>query len=269
MNTNELQLSSWNIKRAFCEPSRAEAVAEAILNVDSDITFLPDAYQLDSGRSSSHDRQYLLPDNYFEDNGYDVVDMRFDEERIDDDYAEYHTMALAKKSLHKHVKVVSLGSRKAVVYETNGIRVAGLYLSDQSAFLRGEQIDSLCTNMPLEGSAAVIGDFNELHGDSLVARTLRSPLTRFVLGRIGFSHNVIPRAIGMADGRALKTLEKRGFRDADSAHRPTMPSKLPVLQLDHHMVSADLDVTSFTTSYLPACSDHGLLTSRIVPTSRN
>ncbi len=137
---------------------------------------------------------------------------------------------------------IRLGQRPAhlihLLLGKQALTVASLYLNDQSETNRIEQTAQLLEHLEeySEQPIVLMGDFNAMHREAAVARALRSRFARTSLGKFGIANNTLPRLIDMASGDTLATLKAAGFQDAEPYHSPTIPSQLPLFQLDHIMI---------------------------------
>lgn len=209
--------------------------------------------------------------------GYDVVTAPYDDA---DGRADKHgIMAIARTEVIRplEIKVIRFAGRAGVgmtVFDESSqeeIDVYGLHMDDRSEGGRLEQAYELITFADPGRRSALVGDLNAMHGSAASARLLRlaGPIAKLLpvsdpgesnkglhgetlpkvskLARIG---SLATRLTAMADGATLAMLEQVGFRDADGERRPTMPDHWllpPVVQLDHVMVSRNVDVLGHQT----------------------
>lgn len=263
--TQELSLSSWNIRGGLSDPDRAFAITNTLIQQQNDIVVLADAWREDSSRSSPSGRRLLVTANDFYKNGYEFIDADFEEDRPDDNYAHFHFTTLVKQGIQHQSEVFRLGERPATHITTSigaaAIHIVGLHLNDQDERTRSHQVTDLLSNLSKTDNQPTIlaGDFNALQKESVVARTLRTGLARSTIGRLSIANSTFPRLIEMASGSTLQSLEAAGFIDTNSQPQPTAPSRTPVFQLDrfmHKITSEVIDVRPITVHKHSSLSDH-------------
>ena len=238
-----LTLSTWNSKGAFSDAQRAESALEAITTAKPTIIALPDAWHEDSEHSTPTARNRLITDAAIEATAYYPLAATFQEDRPDDNYGRYGFLTLVETTAPVvDTEEIRLGRRPAhlihLLLGKQALTVASLYLNDQSETNRIEQTAQLLEYLEKysEQPVVLMGDFNAMHGEAVVARALRSQLVRTSLGKLSIANNTLPRLIDMASGDTLAALKAAGFQDAEPYHSPTIPSQLPLFQLDHIMI---------------------------------
>lgn len=267
-----LKISTWNIKGAFSDPYRYNEVLKTIHESESDIVVLPDAWHEDSEASRPGPRQLELSAGDFRRLGYTMLKASFREDRPDDNHARYGFMTLIREPLTPAYEEIRLGSRPAhhlrFIHDATILNVIGLYLNDQSEANRTTQLDVLLRYLEpfADEPTVLVGDFNAMHRQSLAARTLNSSFIQPLL-KIPIMNNTPLRLQEMADGATMAILTNDGFTDADPNYTPTMPSRLPLFQLDRIMVrngfSSRLKATPPEVTPNPQLSDHAMVSSTI------
>jgi len=104
---------------------------------------------------------------------------------------------------------------------------------------------------------------NDLHASN--AESLHQ--AHLHLATLGYARlrSISRRLVEMAHGECLGVLtENENFRDADRLHRPTFPARLPVLQLDHLVVSRQVSVEQSKVSEYSPVSDHRAILARMI-----
>lgn len=275
-----LTISTWNINGAFSADSeRYNAALKTIDESDSDIVVLPDAWREDSEQSRPSPRKLELGAADFRRLGYTMLKGTFHENRPDDNYARYGFMTLIKEPLVPAYEEIRLGERPAhhlrLDYNHEILNIISLYLNDQSESNRSGQIDDLLRYLDAYTDEPVVlaGDFNAMHRQSRIARALSSRAFE-PIAKLPIMNNTPARLQEMADGATMAILQEHGFVDADPEFMATMPSRLPLFQLDHIMTRDGYNTPLVATLPIaipkPALSDHALLSSTIyVHTNRS
>ncbi|MFZ1250766.1 MAG: endonuclease/exonuclease/phosphatase family protein [Candidatus Microsaccharimonas sp.] len=240
---SSIVLSGWNLKAAFSDPKRVKAALDTVLITSPDVIVFPDAWHEDSERSIPTTRHLLLSDADFQQRGYTPLKTYLRDDRPDDNYARYGFLTLYKTDTTPLSAVeVYLGFRSAhhlrYAFGDTTLNVITLYLNDQSEENRLVQVQDLLNYLvPYQNEPTVIlGDFNAMHKKSAIGWVLQNKLFRASLGKLSIANNTFPRLVEMASGTTLQTLEANGFYDAEPENIATMPSQLPVFQLDRCMV---------------------------------
>lgn len=271
---SEIKLASWNIHGALSDPDRALRVAENIIDTNGQVVSLQDAYQLDSVESKPSGRQLEVPLDIFRDAGYEVVDTKYWEVRRygDDNFADYGFVTLIKRGYLRR-EILKTGTRKTVTVDipmqNTVVRVASVYLNDQNRQIRMAQAEAVASGLRSDMPTALIGDLNEMHGEQRRARLLGSWMARAAFAHIHWQNDTLPRLNDMASGEVLAMFKSLGLEDVDSDKRPTMPSKLPLFQLDHLLINRGLVATDFNVDFRPDLSDHAMISSTITLNSKH
>jgi hypothetical protein len=271
---NELKIASFNAKGGLGRPEIAGRVADVLLDTDADVIGIPDAYHLDTERSTPTDRRLEISPDYFVRAGYDVFDGEYSEDRPfgDDNWAKYHQMTLVRRDIAVRSVSIALGQRHGVVVDVdlaNGpLRVITAYFNEQNEPNRQAQLDDLAPHV--EGhEVAFIADVNALDGDVMIAKLLRTRFAKAAFGGLQFGNGVIPRLMDMASGQTVARLNGMGLRDADPTHTPTMPASLPLFQLDQVRVTSGVEATPTHRTTHKDLSDHKLISSTVRLRSKN
>ncbi len=270
-----LKVGTWNLHGALSNPVDAKPVLRELAHAQADVIALPDAWHEDSSRSRpSYERKSRVSDELFQAMGYKVFRSTFEEDRPDDNYARYGFATLVhNREALSSATTIELGTRPAHHLRINmgahALNVISLYLNDQSEENRYKQVGTLLDYLDpyFFEPTILVGDFNAMHADSKIAQLLQSDRAHDLLGGIKAKNNTIPRLIEMADGATMNNLEAAGFVDAEPKYRPTMPSLLPLFQLDHIMMRdgalASLTATRPKRTLELSASDHAFITSHI------
>lgn len=273
-----LRLATWNIHGALSDPDRVEAVLEELSRENADIITLPDAWHEDSDLSEPTERKLLLTAGDFRRRGFTALKATFRENRPDDNFARYGFMTLINNTVSPTYETIQLGTRPAhhlrLDLGSSAISIVSLYLNDQTEMNRMVQTQELLTHLSTYESDAValVGDFNAMHSSAPIARLLGVRPTRGILQKLPLMNGALPRLTQMADGIVMRTLEANRFIDADPTQHPTMPSRMPLFQLDHIMYreSEDIAVSATLPTHdgSPDLSDHLRLTSTLTLTKK-
>ena len=191
--------------------------------------------------------------------GYTVIRTEYGE---GEKWEKRYMIGLARVALAGH-EIIRLNGRNAIAMQLapngdSGLQVLGVHLSDETENDRVAQVTTAKEYLKDAPYSAIIGDCNGLHGEDGRSRTLAHPLAgaaakRFPGERIRY---IGERVHQMAWGSAFRILELGGFRDSDQMHRPTFPSRFPVLHLDRCFVSDEAVAHDFTVAPHHSGSDH-------------
>jgi endonuclease/exonuclease/phosphatase family metal-dependent hydrolase len=257
-----LKIASWNVEgrlSALSSSARGnpEHILRSIKTLDADVVVLLEAHSESSLEElQSHSKLLEM--------GYHVHTVPYDDDMATrfDSIAARSSLLLLSKIAIRDFNIIRLGDLRNALeatleYEPNRLlRVIGVHLDDRSEVMRLKQSADLADVINQSSIPSIVmGDFNAMHGHDLwPARVLRSRLAK-VMARL-IMPDISQRAIDMADGRTLRSLESStGLVDADSHHRPTATPKmfgrewLPsvrLLQIDHIFHSKDMTVTDFS-----------------------
>lgn len=265
---NEVFIASFNAKGGLGRPEIAGRVADVLINTNADVINVPDAYHVDTDRSTPTGRRLEVSHDYFARAGYQVFDSSYVEDRPfgDDNWAKYHQMTLVRNGIGALAREVTLGQRYGVVTDVDiaegPVRIITGYFNEQNEGNRQAQLDDLELLIG-DHEVAFIGDINALDGRTAAAKLLRSGLLKATLGGLTFGNGVVPRLSEMASGKTIDRLESMGLRDADPTHAPTMPASRPLFQLDQVRVSSGINATPTASITHKDLSDHKLISSTI------
>lgn len=236
-------ISTWNAKGAFSDPARALAALDVVAETKADIFTFTDAWHEDSAESSPTTRELLVSDSDFGSLGYTALKGISREDRPDNNYAQHGMLTLVNKRLEGETNEFELGERPAHHVRIHGIgsraiNVIGLYLNDQLESNRVSQVHQLVDYLQpvAEEPTVLMGDFNAMHRRSIPARLLSSPTIGRLFEPITLANSTLPRLTRMANGTTMLGLEAAGFEDIEPYSLATMPSRLPLFQLDHIMI---------------------------------
>ena len=160
---------------------------------------------------------------------------------------------------------------------SEGINLLPLHGHDGSGNFRTEQGRDISRQVILlGGKLAVIGDYNNTHGDTqlekLIARNDIGQLSQlllqiahtkygekipsFVFKKLRRLESVFSRVASMTHAEIIEALEAVGLNDADPNRLATYPALLPIVQLDHVMTTPDLRVEDFKRLPRTKYTDH-------------
>lgn len=263
------------------ERGSPEHIVEAIKRLNSDIVFLPEAF--DGSKKVESDILYRL-----EELNYSFVAVPYNEhsDRQFQAVVDPHMLFLSKLEVVRHQECRPGDIRNMIVADVidpashQVVRFFGVHLDDRNEENRLCQLDDL---VPLitasEFPAVVMGDFNAMYSSSMIARFLRNQLTRNVLDLLPHHQikDVLRRLSQMAIGDTLQKLE--GMTDlvgADAEKRPTTTPKMRGLewmpsirlaQIDHIFVSPDIKVGNLSIAK-DGGSDHRAISAVITTTGQ-
>jgi len=272
--SESITVSTWNLQGALSNPEHTDYVANAIKNQGGSILTLPDAWRVDSEKSERTGRSPQLKDTDFKALGYTYYGTTFPDDRPDDNYAHYGFASLVHESLPViDFNEIKLGERRAHHLRVDlagiALNVISLYLDDRGEDIRMRQLDDLSPVLSNHHNEPIVlmGDFNAMHRSSLAARLLRSPGVNKVAQRIPFKNGAASNLVGMGKGDTMARLAGNGFHDADPEHQATMPSSLPLFQLDHimfrHGLNKRLSVEKPVRTLHAGISDHVQLSTTV------
>lgn len=273
-----MKFTAWNIEgrlSRFAEPKRRgspEQIVEQIKRHDSDVLFLPEAYDYARGIEPSIALSLKAM-------GYKAVDVAYAEHKRRDDGAtiDPHTLFLSRIEVVRMETIRPGGIRNMQVIDVKDpksgqiVRVFGIHLDDRTEARRLRQVQGIiqyCNDSPFPVIAG--GDFNAMYEASRFSRLLRHDAAQEIIKYIPSS--TLSRLSEMAIGDTLSDLlEATNLRDIDPQHRPTttpkmrgreyMPS-IRLAQIDHIFVSPELIADDFSIAP-DAGSDHRALSAKI------
>lgn len=258
-----IKIASWNIEGRLTNGdvssrSTPSGIVDAIKNIDADIVVLLEAH----GQISPDN---LKAKKQLQNIGYKIYDVPYDDDSStrSDSFYKQHSMVMLGKLPIKKFEAIRLGNLRnammANITDKNGkeLRVIGVHLDDRCESTRVDQVKDLAkiinsSKLP----TVVMGDFNAMHGNDLVAKLLRSKPARSIAHL--FQLGIAERAVGMASGEALKLFQSStGLVDADPKHQPTTTPKMRgqqwipswrLIQIDHIFISTEIQIHDFTIS---------------------
>lgn len=283
-----MKIASWNVEgrlSRFAEKGRRgspEQIIETIKRLDSDIIFLPEAF--DGTKRIEPEVQYQLDQL-----GYTPIVIAYDEhsDRQYQAVVDPHMMLLSRLEVVRRQEF-RLGDIRTMVMADvvdpdtgQTVRIFGIHLDDRNEENRLRQVENL---LPLINSSSspviAIGDFNAMHSASVPARILRNGA---VLGAIDIlphprSKDILRRLSEMASGNTMREIEdSTTLVDADPKKRPTttpkmrdqewMPS-IRMAQIDHILVSPEIAVSDFGVAR-DGGSDHRAISATLNVTRQN
>jgi endonuclease/exonuclease/phosphatase family metal-dependent hydrolase len=252
-----IKVATWNVQEKLALKESPEIV-EATKSFDADVVVLTDAYWLGNPLHGAAEERAEEAKEKFAEAGYQNHAVDYGD--LPGHWPGRYILALSR--LDASFEEVGLGIYNGVETfvkhpDAGGISIIGAHFDDTHEETRVMQAEALVGSVNPAEPSVLAGDFNAFSGYSRCARRLRSRVVR--LGSLALPDkkprndyeeqhgrpNRLKRLSGMAEGSTMKVLERAGFRDADSQHQPTMPSKRPLFQLDHVMANGHLAVTDF------------------------
>jgi endonuclease/exonuclease/phosphatase family metal-dependent hydrolase len=261
------KVMAWNLREGLAAPDRSPVLVEAIKQHDADVAVLSDAYWLENpghgtipevAAETAQQAQIA-----FEQAGYDSLAVEYN-----DGHPWQSRMILMLSRLAvsdvSWVKLSHRSGTQATILdpETNQeVYVVGAHFDDRDDQLRLKQADAAIDHLIrfADGKPrALIGDLNSLHPGEWTSRLVGNRLARTAARHLLLDEKRrydAARLSGMATSKVLERLEEYGLRDADRLRRPTFPSRQPLFQLDHCLVS-DIFVPHFEVAAHNPASDH-------------
>jgi endonuclease/exonuclease/phosphatase family metal-dependent hydrolase len=278
-----LKIVSWNIEgrlSAFSKDGRGTPthILAGIREQSADIVLLVEAFDQAMG-IAPHGTLALEALGY---TSYDVPYNDAGPERINPALSR-PVMRLLSRVPVEDIQHIRLGNlRNALIAKVTDlqtgqrIRLIGIHLDDRAESLRLEQLSDL---IPIinnsELPTVMMGDYNAMHAEGVMAKLLRSwPIRVFARCLPTPSlRDFSKRAIGMAAGTTMSAIvSETNLHDVDRRHRPTATPKvrqhswLPsirMLDLDHMLVSDTILVSDFVIAKHDGGSDHRAISAHI------
>lgn len=271
-----IEVAVWNTQDSFSDGERMDMVLKQVFEADPDVAVFPEAHR--------EGQTHLLGDacNLLEDiGGYTIATTSYNDQ---DGRADRHGLFMvAKRELVRDTRIIQMAGRTALMFEVaerdsqKTMDIFGVHLDDRHEKTRRQQACSLLAAMREGVPTVVAGDMNALHGQTDRARRIRpaSVVTEFLpakdpvpgvkQSKVSRMSSLLQRAVRMADGSTLRVLEEAGFEDADPEYRPTMPSKYPLLQLDHILYDKYVrtDPTAFMVHPHNPAADHRMVSALV------
>ncbi|RTK94373.1 hypothetical protein EKI60_03255 [Candidatus Saccharibacteria bacterium] len=255
-----LRITAFNALNAFGDPARSAQAVDMIVELAPDIAVFGEAYDLEPDPTVTAQTVEHATDAFLR-AGYEVAHTPYDDA---DHYGMLHGI-MAVSRLPWIVETVPVEQRNSLDITTSDpetgrqVQLLGVHFDHKSEARRLRQAEQAVAARrdPLE-PFVIVGDMNTLHRRDWRAAMLRTRMVRM-------GANIVPTArwrgyakdlCGMSEGTALAHIESAGLQDADPAFEPTMMARLPLVQLDHIMISDQLSATSFERHGYSPLSDH-------------
>lgn len=279
-----INLAAWNVEGRL---SRGEVyrrgtvdhIMDGIEKLNADVVVLPEAFDVGLGLDPRA-KSRMLELGYRHTAETEYVDRG---ERPPGAVASPLAMIIASRIALVETEVIRLANLRNMLRvqvkdrATNTpVNIYGVHFDDRSKQFRMRQIEDLAEIMKRHSEpSAVIGDYNSMTGEGIVAKTLRSKIasiaTSVLPGEVGY---VAQRALDMASGDELRRMyELTNFRNVDPSGAPTttpklkqMPAVTPsirMLDIDHLLVSPEIDFTDFAIMKKDGGSDHRAISATI------
>lgn len=225
---------------------------------------LSDAYYLNDvnpapGRESSVEVADAALEYLRASGGYEAIRVEYGDKM---ECADRYMVGLSRVALAGH-GTAQLGRRKALAMQlagdgTSGLKILGVHFNDETENNRIVQAVGATEHFADEDQAVIVGDFNTMHGSDTRSRLIAHPLSGSLARHIPHSYgrSIAERVHQMGWGSTFRIIEERGFYDADPSHRPSFPSRLPVLHLDRCFVSDNTGSHGFQVEPHHPGSDH-------------
>jgi endonuclease/exonuclease/phosphatase family metal-dependent hydrolase len=266
-------IASWNIEsRLSNNPIKLRTKPDDIINeikkINADILVLLEAHNDQTLDNSVRQKLIKL--------GYEIKSAPYDDDmasRADSRHDRSSLIILSKLDVTKFNVIKLANIRNCLIINVaDKLRLIGVHLDDRHEDNRVKQVNQLSkiinqSDMP----TVVLGDFNAMHGEDLwPARFLKFSPIKFIIGKL--STNLGIKAIGMATGDTLKTLESNtNLRDADPKHQPTVTPKnmsqeympsIRLIQIDHIYTTPDIKISNFRV-HPDGGSDHRAISANL------
>ncbi len=246
-------VAAWNAKESLALPQHSSQAIEFMKQLNADFVVLSDAYSLDNHLHGATPQALREAYSAFTLEGYSCTETEYeDEEKWRHDR---NIILLSRVAIRHAAGTARLDTRSAVCAFTEGISFVGAHFDDRSEQARVRQAEAFVAT----GAEMLIGDLNSIHRRSRSAKMLGNIAARKAARLVPQqrARSLATRMTETATGKALRVLQEAGYRDADQpAYRPTFPAKRPRLQLDHAMVSQNVNVASFEVLNPGEVSDH-------------
>lgn len=243
-----------------------EQIVEGIRSLDSDVVFLPEAY--DGEKPIEPEILHRLEREL----GYTAVSAQYNDcgDRQFSIANDPHMMLLSRVGFER-VEERRFGDvRGSIVADIadkdsgQTIRILGIHLDDREEEIRLQQVEELIpcvVDSPYP--VVVMGDFNAMYSSSVPARFLKNTmvsgsidlLSRLDVENVGFVNDILKRLSEMAIGETLRQIEREtNLVAADPRRRHTMTPKMRgmewmpsvrLVQIDHMLTSPDIRVNEF------------------------
>jgi endonuclease/exonuclease/phosphatase family metal-dependent hydrolase len=246
----KLSLLAYNTRTGFGDDVTCKKLIDLIKSFNPDIAFFSDALPQ---RISKDKLAYIK--NSLSDLGYDILVS--DTERTDrTDWTR--SMGISKQALNaKHF----YGGLRNETYnvELGGKIITGRHFDDRNESNRLQGIDDL------EKVDVVMGDFNAMYRNTLIAHTLHILMPignsfKDINTDVSIVKNPLLRAVSlfqrftrMSDGKMLNELKSFGFVETNKNQIPTMHR---IAQLDHILVKPRITFLNFKVHKNVGLSDH-------------
>ena len=251
-----IELATWNVAKGLRDENQSQ-ILEGIKKLGSDVIVISEAFKTTIASPEEQRQQYddifgeiegfALDNGYEQVIGYPYVDYPKPPEAVGD---EVYGLVLSRTAINlNNVEMIRMGGRNALNLEllyptednkTIAIQAIAVHLDDRNEDLRRMAMDSLPEHLIPSRPKVILGDFNAMHGDTPIARLLRTKPAR-VIANNSFpkrARTITTRAVEMANGSVMASLENMGFRDADRFSQPTYRlGRIAVGQLDHIMIA--------------------------------
>jgi len=279
-----VNLASWNVEGRLSRGNTSsrgsiDDIMDGIEKLNADVIMLPEAFEEALGldpraKSRMLELGYLhTPQTMYSDAG----------ERPAGVFAPPLAMIIASRIALIETEVIRLGNlrnmlRIQVKDSASGapLNIYGVHFDDRNKPFRMRQIEELAEIMKHHPEpSVVIGDYNSMTGEGMVAKVLRSKIASVAAsalsGEVGYAAQ---RALDMASGDELRRLyELTNLRNVDPSGTPTTTPKLkqmpriapsiPMIDIDHLSVSPEVDVADFTIMKDDGGSDHRALSATL------
>ena len=277
-----MRISTWNIEGRLSRFSRAgqrgspEGIIQNIQKLDSDIIFLPEAFD---------QKRMLEPQisQQVKGLGYKILDVGYEEkgERKFAAVIKPHMLLLSRFTIDNFQKIRLGDSRNMMVLDVQDpssgkiVRFFCIHLDDRTERGRLGQIKTLIPYInDSKFPVIVMGDFNAMHGYSRSAIILRSKVTSTLIKAVPHlqTKDILLRLSEMGTGDTLQQIRTfANLTDADTSNSPTttpkmrgqeyMPS-IRLFQIDHIFISPEIEVIDFSVSK-DGGSDHRAVSATV------
>lgn len=251
-----IEVATWNLAKGLGTERQAQ-IFEGIKRLDSQTIVFSEAFRttsvLPDEKQQQNDDIIGAIEDFSLENGYEQVisypyaDFPKPSEALDD---EVYGLVLSRTALNlDNTEMIRLGGRNALSLEVickideseaAAVQVIAAHLDDRNEDLRRMAIDSLPNYLIASRPKVMLGDFNAMHGDTTIARLLRTKPAK-VIANNSFpkrARTITTRAVEMANGSTMARLEAMDYRDADRFSQATFKlGGLAIGQLDHILVA--------------------------------
>jgi endonuclease/exonuclease/phosphatase family metal-dependent hydrolase len=273
-----LKIAAWNIEGRLGLIARhgrgsPERIIDALLALDADVIFLPEAYGARTARGVNDRLKYA---------GYSWYDAQYHDagKPMQPSDSNPHSRFLCRLPVRHHTEAryANIRTMQTIIVcdpiTAKEVRIMGIHLDDRSEKLRLAQVEDVAEYVSLDQRPTVLmGDFNAMYPVG-IAKGLRSGLFKMMARGILFSRlrSLVLRLSDMATGTTLERLcASARLREADLRHQPTMTLKtrgflwLPsirIVQLDHILYSREVQLNDFVVAG-DGGADHRAITATI------